>query len=103
MHRIQFWYALAAACATLASVHASAQSTWRPERNVEVIVGTSAGGAADHTARMLQKLLQEAKVSSITVNKSGASYAASFLYLNQHPGDGHYIAISPINLLTNRI
>jgi putative tricarboxylic transport membrane protein len=103
MHRIQFWYALAAACATLASVHASAQTTWRPERNVEVIVGTSAGGAADHTARMLQKLLQEMKVNSITVNKPGASYAASFVYLNQHPGDGHYLAISPINLLTNRI
>jgi putative tricarboxylic transport membrane protein len=70
---------------------------------VEVIVGTSAGGAADHTARMVQKLLQGIKVNGITVNKPGASYAASFVYLNQHPGDAHYLAISPINLLTNRI
>jgi putative tricarboxylic transport membrane protein len=103
MHPRQFFCVLAAACAALAAVHASAQTTWRPERNVEVIVGTSAGGAADHTARMLQKLLQDMKVNSITVNKPGASYAASFVYLNQHPGDGHYLAISPINLLTNRI
>jgi putative tricarboxylic transport membrane protein len=91
------------ACAAVAASSAFAQSTWRPERNVEVIVGTSAGGAADHTARMLQKLLHAAKVNSVTVNKPGASYAASFIYLNQHPGDGHYVAISPINLLTNRI
>ena len=103
MHSAKLLYVLVIACAGVAAAAASAQSTWRPDRNVEVIVGTSAGGAADHTARMLQKLLQEAKVSSITVNKPGASYAASFMYLNQHPADGHYIAISPINLLTNRI
>src|SRR5689334_8246028 len=103
MRSRKFWCALVIACAALAAIHASAQTTWRPERNVEVIVGTSAGGAADHTARMVQKLLQDMKVNSITVNKLGASYAASFVYLNQHAGDGHYLAISPINLLTNRI
>jgi putative tricarboxylic transport membrane protein len=103
MHSRKVLCALVAACAALSAAHASAQSTWRPERNVEVIVGTSAGGAADHTARMVQKLLQGIKVNGITVNKPGASYAASFVYLNQHPGDAHYLAISPINLLTNRI
>ena len=81
-----------------------AQSGWKPAKNVEVIVGTSAGGAADYTARLLQKLLQRSLPGgALVVNKPGASYNSSFLYLNQHAGDGHYIAISPINLVTNRV
>lgn len=77
---------------------------WQPERNIEVIVGTSPGGAADQTARLIQKILQEMRIANATVaNKPGASYAISFAYLNQHAADAHYVAISPINLVTNRI
>lgn len=87
-----------------ASAHVSAQESWRPTKNVEIIVGTSAGGAADHSARVLRQMVQQiAGGSSMVVNKPGASYIASFTYLNQQSGDGHYIAISPINLVTNRI
>lgn len=83
---------------------ASAQSEWRPDKTIEVIVGTSPGGAADNSARLLQKILQQIKVgSAVVVNKPGGSYSSSFAYLNQHPGDGHYICVSPINLVTNRI
>lgn len=90
-----------AACMAPAAL---AQSGWKPAKNVEVIVGTSAGGAADYTARLLQKLLQRSLPGgAVVVNKPGASYTTSFLYLNQHAGDGHYVAISPINLVTNRI
>jgi len=86
------------------SAGTAAQDAWKPSKNVEVIVGTSAGGAADHSARVLQQLLQRLTGgSSAVVNKPGASYIASFTYLNQQAGDGHYIAISPINLVTNRI
>ena len=81
-----------------------AQENWKPNKPVEVIVGTSAGGAADHSARVLQQLLQRLTGgSSAVVNKPGASYIASFVYLNQQAGDGHFIAVSPINLVTNRI
>ena len=91
-------------CAVCFAAPVLAQIEWRPERNIEVIVGTSAGGAADNSARLLQKLLQQMKVGrSTVVNKPGGSYSTSFAYLNQHAGDGHYIAISPINLVTNRI
>lgn len=93
-----------AGCAACFAVPAVAQVEWRPERNIEVIVGTSPGGAADNSARLLQKLLQQMKMGSSTVvNKPGGSYSASFAYLNTHAADGHYIAISPINLVTNRI
>lgn len=76
---------------------------WRPDKNIEVVVGASAGGGADHSARMIQKMLSELKIGSVSVvNKPGGSYAVAFTYLNQHPGDAHYIAVSPINLITNR-
>lgn len=79
-------------------------TAWRPEKNIEVIVGASPGGGADHSARTIQKILTELRIGSVSVvNKPGGSYAVAFTYLNQHAGDGHYIAVSPINLITNRV
>ena len=84
---------------------AFAQSNWKPSKNIEIIVGTSAGGAADRSARLVQRILQQMRIDDgvIVVNKPGGSYIPSFIYLNQYSGDGHYIAISPINLVTNRV
>lgn len=96
-------HALYAVLCCIACTSALAQKNWEPARNIEVIVGTTPGGAADQSARLIQQLLQQtARQTATVVNKPGASYSASFLYLNQHPGDAHYIAISPINLVTNR-
>lgn len=77
---------------------------WRPQKNIEIIVGASPGGGADHSARVIQKILAELRIGSLTVvNKPGGSYALAFSYLNQHDGDGHFIGVSPINLITNRL
>jgi putative tricarboxylic transport membrane protein len=104
MQSLKFNVFVATLIVACTSIHVLAQEGWKPTKNIEVIVGTSAGGAADHSARVLQQLLQRiAGSSSMVVNKPGASYIASFTYLNQQAGDGHYIAISPINLITNRI
>jgi putative tricarboxylic transport membrane protein len=94
------------ACMLAAGPCAAAQpAAWQPEKPISVIVGTSPGGSADHTARLIQKQLQDMKVgaSSSVVNKPGAGYALSFTFLNQFPGDAHYIAVSPINIVTNSI
>jgi putative tricarboxylic transport membrane protein len=77
---------------------------WEPGRNVEIVVGTSAGGGQDISARFVQKHLQEGKllkVSSTVVNKPGASTAAGYTYLNQFPGDGNYIMLLTVPLITN--
>ena len=98
------WCALLALA--LAAPAAEAQTGWRPEKNVEIVVGAGAGAAADATARALQKIMQERKlipVTSSVINKPGAGYALSWIYLNQHPGDGHYLGITTLALLTNGI
>ncbi len=79
--------------ACLAAASALAQS-WKPERPVEIIIGTSAGGPQDRTGRTIQKILQDLKFvpTPITVvNKPGGGGAVGLAYLAQHAGDGHYL------------
>ncbi|MDB5809875.1 MAG: tctC6 [Betaproteobacteria bacterium] len=81
---------------------ANAQS-WKPARAVEIIVGSAPGGGADLTGRVMQKLFQEklvSEVSSSVVNKTGGGSTLSFVYLNQHPADAHYIALTLQPMIT---
>lgn len=93
---------LALCCAVPA---AFAQSAWKPERNVEIVVGASPGGGTDITARVLQKILKDqgSVESSVVVNKPGGSHTLAWAYLDQHAGDGHYVSIVNEPLVTNRM
>jgi putative tricarboxylic transport membrane protein len=76
---------------------------WKPARNVEIIVGAGAGGGADLTARQMQKLMREKLAldfSSTVVNKTGGGSSLSYVYLNQHAGDAHFIALSLQPMIT---
>ena len=90
---------------TLAAAVAGAQ-TWKPEKQVEIIIGTSAGGPQDRMGRAVQRILQEKKLVATqlnVINKAGGGGAVALSYLNQHAGDGHYIAINALSTLTNHI
>lgn len=79
---------------------------WKPGKNVEIITGASPGGGNDRLARAIQKIFEERRLitsTSTVVNKPGGGNAVSWNYLNQHAGDGHYIALANPNLLTNHI
>ncbi len=83
---------------------AGAQS-WKPERNVEIIVGTAPGAAPDKTARLIQRLWQtrglfDGPVS--VINKPGGGNLIAWSYLNQHAGNGHYQLIGNLNVLISR-
>lgn len=94
------------AAAALPNATAWAQSPWKPERNVEIISGTAAGGAVDKANRVVQKIWQEKKIveaSSTVVNRPGGGNTIAWNYINQHAGDGHYVSIAPYTLLTNKI
>lgn len=86
------------------AVPAMAQE-WKPERNVELIVPSGPGGSTDNTGRTVQALLQSLKLvdKSTVVNKPGAGGRLGLVYLNQHAGDGHFISVSTVPLLTNHI
>lgn len=101
MH-MRFVFAMMAA---LVVTGADAQ-TWKPERNVEFIVGSSPGGSFDLTARTMQKILQETRLLGVpmtVVNRPGGNNAVSWVYLNAHPGDGHFLALAFPTIITNRL
>lgn len=97
--------AIAAALAIAGGV-AHAQTAWKPERNIEIIVGSSAGTGTDRTARLMQKIWQEQKalpVTSAVVNKPGGGGAVGWAYLGPKAGDGHFLLVTSYNLVTNHI
>ena len=90
----------------LACAPAAAQPAWKPERNVELIVGTSPGGGQDRTARTIQRILQERKLVEAPLavtNRAGGGGAVALAYSHQHAGDGHYLQVASPTLLTNHI
>jgi putative tricarboxylic transport membrane protein len=90
---------------TLLALPAAAQG-WQPDKPIEIVVPTTPGGGIDRSARLLQKIIQEnnlAPVSVTVTNKPGGGGAVSLVYLNQHAGDGHFIAINSPNLIANDI
>jgi putative tricarboxylic transport membrane protein len=95
---------LIAAVALALAATAHAQTTWKPDRTVEIVVGSAAGGGNDKTGRMMQRIWQESKMlDAVVLNKVGGGGAIAYTYTNQHPGDGHAIAVARTGLLTNYI
>ena len=95
-----------AAVLAVAGGAAHAQTTWKPERNIEIIVGSSAGTGTDRTARLMQKIWQEQKALPVTttvINKPGAGGAVAWAYLAPKAGDAHFLQVSSYNLVTNHI
>ncbi len=85
---------------------AAAPSAWRPDRAVEAIALNAPGGGGDRILRIMANVLQEQRaleVSFNVVNKPGGGGAVAYAYLNQHPGDGHYLVLASKSLLTNHI
>lgn len=98
--------AIAATMTALAFVNPSFAQGWTPTKPIEIVVPTTPGGSVDLTARLVQKVLQDTglvKVPVVVVNKPGGGGAASLVYLNQRPNDGHTIATNTPNIIANDI
>lgn len=105
-NRKYFATILLASSLAIFSLPVFAQPAWSPEKNVEIIVPSAAGGGLDRTARAVHQIWQDQKIVtaiSTVVNKPGGSGTLSYIYLNQFKGNGHYISISSPTLLTNHI
>lgn len=106
MNVLQMTMVLALAALAVTGNVAHAQTAWKPERNIEIVVGSSAGTGTDRTARLIQKIWQEQKavpVPTTVVNKPGGGGAVSWAYLGPRAGDGHYLLVTSYNLVTNHI
>jgi putative tricarboxylic transport membrane protein len=100
---LQRYLKIATACAALLMAGPAAAQDWRPAHNVEIVVGSGAGGSADRSARVVQKLLSAnpAFPSVSVVNRPGGGGTVAFTYLSQHPGDAGLIGTVSATAVTN--
>ena len=102
----RFYFLLPPSAFLLCAVAAAASAQgWKPEKNVEIVVSTGAGGASDRQARTVQKLLQQLHgLPSVTVNnRPGGGGTVALTTLAQHPADPHYMYVMQTGILVNRI
>jgi putative tricarboxylic transport membrane protein len=101
MHACKTFFILLPLLAMLAGAGARA-ADWKPEKRVEIVVPNAAGGGNDRIARVVQRIAQEKRfIDALTTitNKPGAGQMLGIGYVNQHPGDGHYLGIISATLL----
>jgi putative tricarboxylic transport membrane protein len=97
---------LVALAAALATGGVQAQPAWKPERPVELIATNAPGGGSDRILRIMIKVLQErgyVPTPISVVNRPGGGSSVAYNYVNQHPGNGHYLVMGSRSLLTNHI
>ncbi|RDU98187.1 tripartite tricarboxylate transporter substrate binding protein [Trinickia dinghuensis] len=85
---------------------ARAADSWAPRRPVEIVVPSAPGGGLDLVGRTLQSVIQQEHLASkpITVaNRPGGGGTVGLAYINSHPGDGDYVSVQALPLITNRI
>lgn len=95
-------------CAVIPALGAAAPALaqqWKPAKSVEIVVGSAPGGSPDIMARLVQNIFQQRGLvpSSVVVNKPGAANTIGWAYLNQHAGDGHFIATYSPAVIGNRL
>jgi len=89
----------------LSSAPAPAQG-WKPEKNVEIVIGLTAGSSQDRTGRALQRIWQDTNalgVTSTVVNRVGGGGQVAWNFLSQHPGDAHYLQIASPTVITAQV
>ena len=109
--RVRFRGLVLAACAVLGAPlaideGAAAAPQWKPEKPVEIVAVNAPGGGGDRIARILVKILQERRYVPVPVsvmNKPGGGGSVAYAYLNQRPGDGHFLVIGSRSILTNHV
>jgi putative tricarboxylic transport membrane protein len=95
-----------AAFASQLATEALSQPAWRPDKAVEIIVPTAAGGINDQIARLMQKTLQDEKLVTVPIvvqNKAGGNQSLAVVYLNQRAPDPHYLLYATATVFTNRL
>ena len=91
--------------AGILSIPAHAQS-WQPDKPIEIVAPSGPGGSTDKLARTVQRILQDEKIILVplsVLNKPGGNQTIARAYLNQHPGDAHYVDIGNPTLISNRL
>lgn len=79
---------------------------WQPDRNVALIVPSSAGGSLDNVGRTIQRAWEQLKLvptSSTVVNMAGGGHAIAYNFLDQRAGNPLFMSITSSTLHTSHI
>jgi putative tricarboxylic transport membrane protein len=98
--------AMLCACLFLMAGAVAGQPAWRPEKPVEIIVPTAAGGINDQISRLMQRVLQDGKLvptPMVILNKSGGNQSLAVVYLTQKAPDPHYLLYATATVFTNQL
>jgi tripartite-type tricarboxylate transporter receptor subunit TctC len=100
-HRRPFLWGLFFASTSLLSTSQTWAQEFPPKKNVSLVVGFVAGGAADMGARIIAKKLGENLGISVTVeNKAGAGGNIAHQYTATGPADGSVLLLGSVGPLT---
>lgn len=97
---------LAFSASFAASQPAAAADTWQPTRPIQIVVPSGPGGGLDLVGRTLQSIITQEKLSKepVTVlNRPGGGGTVGIAYINSHHGDGDYVTVQALPLVTNQI
>lgn len=78
---------------------------WRPQREIELVAGTPAGGGQDRPARALIGILDAHRLTgqpSRLTNIPGKGGGNGWDYLRRHGGNPHILAINSPTIITNK-
>ena len=84
----------------------SAATGWKPDKPIEIVAPSGPGGTTDRTARVVARILTQHKLVDVpvnVVNKPGGSGIVGLTYIDQHPGDAHYVIIATTASISNHI
>lgn len=85
----------------LVSGNTYAQAPWKPDRPVELIVGSAAGNSNDLMLRLIAQIAQDKRLLDVpmnVMNKPGGGNTIAWNYLTQRGSDGHYLMMANLNL-----
>ena len=81
---LYYWSLALAGALVFSAGTAWGQAGWRPDKPVEIVTSSAAGGSNDRVARKIQKIMQDEKLVPVPVsvlNKPGGNQTLSRAYL----------------------